>query len=118
MTAFGTETVESCRSLGMDPANLLRPVSLPEIGRNVPGAAITPRLGAGPFATARRARTQSGSGVAWVIISFVLLRFWWLRDVRSRLEGERHARQQLPPLRGNALGLPIRLLARADEVIE
>src|SRR5215213_3708837 len=33
-----------------------------------------------------RARPQSGSGVAWAITSFVLLRRWWLRDVRSRLE--------------------------------
>jgi len=32
-----------------------------------------------------RARPQSGSGVAWLITGFVLLRRWWLRDVRSRL---------------------------------
>src|SRR3954470_9904538 len=33
MTAFETETVESCHSLGVDAADLFRPVSLVEIRR-------------------------------------------------------------------------------------
>src|SRR5215210_7016556 len=73
--------------------------------------------GAGAFATTRRARTQSGSDLAWVITSFVLLRRWWLRACAPACKESAMPGSNFP-LRGKALGPPIRLLGRADEVVE
>jgi hypothetical protein len=92
LAAFATESVKAA----LRSAWIQRVFSVPSrsfrSGRNVPRMPLTPQPGAGVFAMLdirrahRRARPQSGSGVAWLITGFVLLRRWWLRDVRSRLK--------------------------------
>jgi hypothetical protein len=91
------------RSIGL-PRGQKWTMTLPHTARNV-RAACSRRRNSGPTSGGRgaspgwwvqrgsstpskahrRPRSQSISSVEWLITGFVLLRRWWLRDVRSRL---------------------------------
>jgi len=55
LAAFETGTLESCRWLGIDPADLFRPVPSWRSGRNVPKADVTPQAFASSAATSSAA---------------------------------------------------------------